>query len=78
MTKGSTIDFGNVENQALVKATTKTAAKNEMEVIKDTGGIQYTFDITVDVNGNVKNDQWTIHLPLVNIKPDTDATVTAK
>jgi|GEM_PF-1208547 len=67
-------DFGNTDNQALIKASTKTAAINEMEVIKDTGGIQYTFDVTVDMDGNTKKDLWTIHLPLIKKAEETTAT----
>ncbi len=66
-------EFGDMSNPALIKASKKVAGKKELEILDETGGIQYTFNVTVDIDGTTKADHWTIHIPQLNTAAETTA-----
>ncbi len=68
-------ELGNLENQAMIKATYIMAKKGDLQCIEDTGGIQYTFKVTADADGETKADDWTIHLPYLKTVQDAIAAV---
>jgi hypothetical protein len=63
-----------MSNPALIKASKKVAGKKELEILDETGGIQYTFVVTVDIDGSTKADHWTIHIPQLNTAAEKTAT----